>query len=115
MGIPLSSILSPLPAVPGRGEEEAKLSFETVSARHPYLIKTPPEIQIRFDRHHSSTSWERWRPPSVPHCGTTEDGSRRRVDPSVARQQAGETPSVAKAMEGTPALPEEECFLFETF
>jgi hypothetical protein len=41
--------------------------------------------------------------------------SRRRVDPSVARQQAGETPSVAKAMEGTPALPEEECFLFETF
>jgi hypothetical protein len=37
------------------------------------------------------------------------------VDPSVARQQAGETPSVAKAMEGTPALPEEECFLFETF
>jgi hypothetical protein len=31
LGIPLSSILSPLPAVPGRGEEEAKLSFETVS------------------------------------------------------------------------------------
>jgi hypothetical protein len=36
------------------------------------------------------------------------------VDPSVASQQAGETPSVAKAMEGAPALPKEEYF-FETF
>jgi hypothetical protein len=39
-----SPLLNPLPARSSRGEEEAKLSFETVSATRPYRLGNVPII-----------------------------------------------------------------------